>query len=324
MIKECLYCKQQFIADGECKSRDRKYCSHDCYKKSINTSISIICKFCNKSFSVRGKYKNRVFCSVKCSSKYKEMIGDTIGVKCANCENIVKRFSYRRKKSKLVFCSRSCATKYAQNIAVDRQNYFSLIDTPQKAYVLGLIASDGCVHGKNKITLGMNDLDAIKFVANEFGYNNKISIIDHEDVNHNRSYTITITSDKMHADLQNLNIVERKSKIDNLDIPPIIDELERFFWAGIIDGDGSVSIRNKKYGNYLRMSVVSASEIYIRKLSEFLLKNNITSSVAKYRNIWSISFGGKKTAKKIYDLFYSGEFGMERKRWKLKNYVENI
>lgn len=112
--------------------------------------------------------------------------------------------------------------------------------------------------------------------------------------------------------------------MSNLDIPVIPDDLERFFWAGVIDGDGSINIKRHKYGNYVRVSVVSASEKYIERLSLFLLKNSISSSITRYRNVYNISFGGKQTAQQIYDLFYSDEFGMERKRCKLKEYVKSI
>ena len=48
-------------------------------------------------------------------------------------------------------------------------NYFDVINTMGKAYVLGLFYTDGNVSSKsNRICLGMNDEDVVKFVKEEF------------------------------------------------------------------------------------------------------------------------------------------------------------
>lgn len=324
MKKICQCCQIEFIANGEYSKRHRKYCSLECYKKSISTTIEIACQMCGESFVVRGKYKNRKFCSTSCYRQNKKNSSKTILMKCVNCDNYTSRYKYQQEIRNMVFCGRKCMQEYAHSKCTDHQDYFRDIDTKEKAYALGLIASDGCVSGINRINLTMNDFDAIEFFAKQVGYNNKISCVTGKKSNHADSYSLTISSDIMRKDLESLNILPRKSSMKDLSVPTVLENLERFFWAGFIDGDGSVNIKKHKYGNYVRISVVSASEKYIERLSIFLLKNAISSSVTKYRNIYSISFGGKRTAQQIYDLFYSDEFGMERKRCKLKKYVEGI
>jgi len=55
-------------------------------------------------------------------------------------------------------------------------NYFSKINTHEKAYILGLMYSDGWVIGKsNQIGLGSDDREIIDSFANELKYVGKIS-----------------------------------------------------------------------------------------------------------------------------------------------------
>lgn len=321
-MKVCCFCQKEYFPHGEYKSAQRKFCSSECYKKSINTSVDLCCKNCEKIFRVRGKYKHRKFCSTKCYYQNKRLNGQTVTEPCAMCGKDVQKYKYQQGKTK--FCSRECMHNFSHKISVDNHNIFENVNTPEKAYALGLIASDGSVspYG-NRINLTMCDIDAINFFSNLIGYNNKISIMK-GNLKHQDAYSVNFSSPKMFNDLVALNILPRKSFIDNLEPPNINEEFQYAFWAGFIDGDGSVGIKRNKCGEYVRITVVAKSKLYLEKLAQFLSINGISSCLRKDRNIYSISFGGKQTAEKIYNLFYRDEFGMERKRWKLKNYVKNI
>lgn len=320
-MKICEFCKKGFIPSGEYRNRNRKFCSRECYRNSINTDITLRCINCEKRFTVRGKYKNRKFCSSDCVSAYRKKTGETQRIPCQHCGKMVERYKYQQRKTKQVFCSSGCISEYKQKIAITSEDYFERIDTPQKAYILGLFASDGSVSDDNKINLTMNDLDAVEFVVGELGYNNKISTINPKSENHNTSYSINIKNDKMGNDLKALNILPRKSLMGELDVPQIDAELDKYFWSGFMDGDGSVYVKDEKY---TRLSAVSKSKKYVERFSEFLKKYSINSSVYRSRNVWTISFGGKSTAKQIYELLFNRDFGMKRKQWKLKNYVDNM
>lgn len=96
MKKICQCCQIEFIANGEYSKRHRKYCSLECYKKSISTTIEIACQMCGESFAVRGKYKNRKFCSTSCYRQNKKNSSKTILMKCVNCDNYISRYKYHQ------------------------------------------------------------------------------------------------------------------------------------------------------------------------------------------------------------------------------------
>lgn len=70
-------------------------------------------------------------------------------------------------------------------------NYFETIDTPDKAYFLGLLAADGCVYKRNnkgksqsmiKLTLQKEDMDILALFNRCVGSNKPLSVIKHKYV----------------------------------------------------------------------------------------------------------------------------------------------
>ena len=60
--------------------------------------------------------------------------------------------------------------------AFDNENYFSEIDTPEKAYFLGMIITDGCVH-ENVLSMSLQESDEyiLEFLKKELKSNKKIT-----------------------------------------------------------------------------------------------------------------------------------------------------
>lgn len=125
------------------------------------------------------------------------------------------------------------------------EDYFENINTEQKAYFLGLIISDGCVHNtKNKqslvsITLDSNDDYLLDFFKKEIKSNKKIT---HDTRGCSQ---ISILSNKMVSDLKKYGVCENKSlhTIFPKDIP---EHLYCHLIRGLIDGDGSISFYKRK------------------------------------------------------------------------------
>ena len=42
------------------------------------------------------------------------------------------------------------------------ENYFDIIDTPNKAYILGFICADGCVSDRNELIIGLSLKDSLR------------------------------------------------------------------------------------------------------------------------------------------------------------------
>lgn len=118
------------------------------------------------------------------------------------------------------------------------EHYFDLIDTQEKAYIIGLLAADGCVC-RNTITLALQESD--KHILEEIncllGSNRKLRLLKPE-IGKNMFY-LTITNKYMASKLKKLGIIENKSL--KLSFPECIDNiLLPHFLRGLLDGDGHI------------------------------------------------------------------------------------
>lgn len=158
-------------------------------------------------------------------------------------------------------------------------DYFEKIDTPPKAYYLGFILGDGCVHSNindNRqwtvnISIHPKDRDILEKFKNQL--NTKKPIYESLNGSH-PNVTLQISSDKMYKDLFKYGVKERKST-EPSSIKNIPEKYERDFLRGFFDADGSIYRNNFKYfvtnlaGNY---------EV-IKYFSSLLIKYNITPHI---------------------------------------------
>ena len=121
------------------------------------------------------------------------------------------------------------------------ENFFSTINTPEKARWLGFIASDGCICN-NQLIIQLQDRDRphLEFFANSLRYTGPIANVQKttpkEVFKHAR---LVICSAQIVKDLLKNGITPSKSKTLKLWNGP--KELMRFWWAGMFDGDGTIS-----------------------------------------------------------------------------------
>lgn len=124
------------------------------------------------------------------------------------------------------------------------EHYFDVIDTEQKAYWLGFIAADGNIRTKPssviRINLARKDIDHLRKFANAVELNRPV-----------REYTangylccsVALGSNIMGTRLVELGIIPAKSHTI-IPKPPL--GFEDAYWRGVFDGDGSISINDRK------------------------------------------------------------------------------
>ena len=150
------------------------------------------------------------------------------------------------------------------------ENYFDKIDTPNKAYILGWIISDGYVT-KNKLKFGIKDLEILEFIKSEMQSEHKISEIfkyDNRTKKTYQQYTLQICSKKISESLNKLNIWQAKSF--TVDLPIIDKSLYSHLIRGIFDGDGYIGKRiNNKGENFPRFSLIVSETLYNKLIPIF-------------------------------------------------------
>jgi hypothetical protein len=204
------------------------------------------------------------------------------------------------------------------------ENFFNVIDTEEKAYWLGFLYADGCVHDKPKgqklITLCVKDKEVIeKFIKS---INGDFAVKQYNDV-----YGIYLTSKIMFNDLCKLGCVPRKSL--NLEFPNINNDYINHFIRGYFDGDGSVFICNPK--NYSNTSTIYTSigigicgtYEMLSVLSNHAPINFPKKDKRKLGNIWYSSTSGTNKALLFYNYLYNdATIWLDRKKNKFENYFK--
>lgn len=196
-----------------------------------------------------------------------------------------------------------------------QSDYFSVIDTEQKAYILGILYADGCVSKKNNsvsITLQTRDealLSDLKLALNS----------THPIKKYPTFSTFTFTNKQIHKDLINWGCVPAKSKI--LKFPSFLSsELLSPFLRGYFDGDGSISNYMSKTNhknrtkqtniNVVNCSITSSADFIsncmtiVKKEVAINCKATIPHKDRNTGEILTLNFYGKQQIKKFLDYIY--------------------
>ena len=176
---------------------------------------------------------------------------------------------------------------------IKNHNYFYDIDTPDKAYFLGWMISDGAIIenrtriGRQKVVsleIHNNDRYILELFAQCLGANSTI-VKTFKKRNHCH---IRFSSDQMAKDLSKYGVIPRKSHITYL--PKIKEDLMSHLIRGIFDGDGTITIDK----NNMRHIAFYGSEQMCNDISDYLhvklgLNRNKVSKTTCY-HVW---YGGK-------------------------------
>jgi hypothetical protein len=173
--------------------------------------------------------------------------------KYCNAEGLIRR-------------TRSDARLEAQKKGKVPQVFFNINErffstwSSEMAYVLGLIATDGCVSKSGTVSLCINDKDLLETVKRAMDSEHNVSPSRHQE----KLYCFHFARPRLVKDLAALGILPRKSL--NIMFPAVPNAFLRDFIRGVFDGDGSVYFEKRSVRYPLRATFVSSSEKFIEKL----------------------------------------------------------
>lgn len=202
------------------------------------------------------------------------------------------------------------------------QNYFEKIDNEWKAYWLGFLYADGCVHidkGKKKkemIALGLkaSDIGHIQRFLDSIQSEAPIRIYN-TNYGSSKAAKVSVCNKKLVQDLIKLGCVERKSLIltfPSFDIVP--KEFVRHFIRGYFDGDGCIHINIERENARLSFN---GTEKFLLRLREILIEElSIPKTEVRRTNSRAFEWttGNKYTIFKIFNYLYKdANIFLERK-----------
>ena len=199
-------------------------------------------------------------------------------------------------------------------------NELKNIDSPEKAYLLGLFYSDGCIHSNDgnycaSVTLHEDDKYLLDIILAKFPFFRLSKCATH-------AWSIVCTRKAIVEDLQANGMYFRKST-DNkelLRLPNLDKELIHHFIRGYFDGDGSVY--RQKQGN-TKIDIGGTGYNMITDIVRVLYDNKITVNMTcKYagtslrkHDYYVLYTSSDKVSKQFANYIYKdcGELYLKRK-----------
>jgi len=208
------------------------------------------------------------------------------------------------------------------------ENYFENIDTRNKAYITGLLHSDGFINIKsNQVRLKLTDLELVKKVSDVIYENGRKLYFDSSTKeNHKPNLSLVVTSNKFMNDCIKHGCVHQKTF--NLKFPTTIPEpLMGDYLRGMFDGDGCVHVNNNFKYRPATIKIV-ATKNWSLGLVEWLKERDIKSTIYDDKRhddrVTGFTISNVQDVIKFYYLIYNNienELFLDRKYEKYKDYI---
>lgn len=156
--------------------------------------------------------------------------------------------------------------------------YFSEINTRDKAYITGILHSDGCITSTTKqVRIKLTDLELMREINSKIYKDRPLYTDSSTKEGHKKNALLVITHSQIYADVQKHGCCLDKTY--NLEFPTTIsDKLMGDYLRGFFDGDGSIYIYEKKSYRPATVKIV-ATRKWAEGLIEWLHSENIKAAI---------------------------------------------
>ena len=213
------------------------------------------------------------------------------------------------------------------------EDYFSNIDTEEKAYWLGFIYADGFItkktNGSHVFGITLAEREPLDKLNKCMDSNKPIGVYKKASSYSNKSveYKLAFTSNKLVSDLEKWGCVERKTF--KLKFPDFLeDSLIPHFIRGYFDGDGSVfyHIQKTLKKEYLMLGVtICGIKSFLIDLEKHINESNtIYKDKRKTTDCYSIKLNSNIRALKLYHYLYKdATMYLSRKKEKFESFIKD-
>lgn len=234
-----------------------------------------------------------------------EKIGKVYGVNKSSIKTVLNKMNIKTRDNS------HKGRKYTIN-----ENYFDNIDTPNKAYILGLLYSDGCNYRKAnhvKLELQESDKEILEKIKREMNINNplKLNELSKKNTNWQNTYRLSIVNKHVSETLESLGVIPNKSL--KIVFPKWLpDELLPHFLRGYVDGDGHIQCYVSRH-----VSLVGTENFCLtvkEKLKNIGIKSTISNTQNKETSTRILYICGIANITNFLDYIYdSAELYIDRK-----------
>lgn len=199
--------------------------------------------------------------------------------------------------------------------------YFNKINTQEKAYWLGFLYADGCVHSaNNEISINITDLEHVQKFQQAIGaINHRITEIKDERFKNAKTlYQFSIKDKQLHKDLIKWGCIPQKSLLLEK-IPNIPRDYVSDFIRGYFDGDGSLHYLQGT--NNFRISFLG-TQPFLKDIQKELQTNVSLQHPSAIGKAFCLQICGRKQIVRILNYLYENSNKSIRLNRKYQKYLE--
>lgn len=190
------------------------------------------------------------------------------------------------------------------------ESYFDIIDSQVKAYLLGLIAADGCVTKTNYFAFESIDKELTYLLSSELQYSGTIRIVKPQG--YTSHYRINFSSQRLASALCSYGIVTGRM-FSGIYYFPELEYLASYV-LGYFDGDGCAYVNEGRSGGLV--CIVGSFE-FTCELAKRLGMGVVQEHISKKAYYWRIC--SRKNIEAFYNFVYREvNLGLQRKRQKIE------
>lgn len=321
------------------EKRERYY-RYLCYLAYTNgMSISKICSIagCPVIYAVYVKRKYKI--STKTFAPYNKRITKNIEDKMVidyfngvSSRKLAKKYGFKTGKTVTdVLNKNKISFRHPTKVTNYNTDYFEKIDSHDKAYILGLILTDGyIIKNYNGFAIQLTESDGylLKKIAKRLGPSSVVSFISCDTKRRTipgarDMMRLNIHNQKISQNLKSLGVTKNKT-YDMVFKNNIPDEFFSAFCRGLWDGDGTFNSYNNKG---VQCKIGLASLDFLIGLSDKLDSYGFKNSLHTNNNFHMLNIlGGKHGIKKFLKWMYyeKGDLYLRRKYEKMQNKINKI
>lgn len=195
--------------------------------------------------------------------------------------------------------------KYSKPIYND--NYFNVIDTKEKAYILGYTLADGYINNST-IEYGCEivDKEILEFISSQIGAKVIENLVYNPKQRRFPRARISIGNKNLVQDINKLSGGTKENKT----FPRIKKELEPYMLLGFFDGDGCLTWGRRKDRNRIWQKInFTSSYKLLFAIQKHIAKLGITSALRPktHENCFVLELSSKKDVLQILSYMYGKE-----------------
>lgn len=205
-----------------------------------------------------------------------------------------------------------------------KEDYFSNIDTPTKAYFLGLLFADGSITLNEKrmpmirIELQESDKEILDLLKKELQIDSNLYYSKRKD--RNGTFILSFRNTQIAQDLFKYSIIPNKTYlIQKIQLPT---KFLTDYLRGFIDGDGSIYYSDNSWHVSLTGHTKSVIEQLALLGNSFLHINNI-HKITCYHDVYKYIWNGKQALELLSILYTNASCAITRKAEKAMAALEN-